>query len=259
MIKYVVPASIFLLASCVSESPQYSQTRDGPPKEPLYPHQVSNAIPVPDPILEQGNISPYVVNGVTYEVLNEYKDYSSEGIASWYGMKFHGRKTSNGEIFDIRLATAAHKSLPIPCYVLVTNLENDRSIIVRVNDRGPFHPDRIIDLSYGAAVKLGFADSGVARVKVDLIEVIGADDHRTRAKGEYRYLQLGAFQSRSSAESLVRKVQMLTDSFVAVSLVQMGKMILYRVRIGPLSDNKAVFAEKSMLESKGFSRLQPIP
>ena len=90
--------------------------------------------------------------------LNQYQDYSSEGIASWYGMKFHGRKTSNGEIFDIRLATAAHKSLPIPCYVSVTNLENNRSIIVRVNDRGPFHPNRIIDLSYAAAIKLGFAE-----------------------------------------------------------------------------------------------------
>ena len=257
--NYLFYFSILWLAGCVSESSRYDQEMDGPPNEPLYPHQVLDAIPVPDPILEQGNISPYVVNGVTYEVLNKYQDYSSEGIASWYGVKFHGRKTSNGEIFDMRLATAAHKSLPIPCYVSVTNLENGRSMIVRVNDRGPFHPNRIIDLSYAAAIKLGFADMGVARVNIEIINVAGVDDRRLKTKGQYRYLQLGAFQSRSSADLLVRKLQLFTDSSVTVSSVQMGKIILYRVRVGPFSSNSEVSAEKTMLESNGFSSLQPLP
>ena len=257
--NYLFYLSVLLLAGCVSEFSRYDQVIDGPPKTPLSPQQVSDAIPVPDPILVQGNISPYVVNGVTYEVLNEYQNYSSEGIASWYGAKFHGRKTSNGEIFDMRLATAAHRSLPIPCYVSVTNLENGRSMIVRVNDRGPFHPNRIIDLSYAAAIKLGFADMGIARVNVEVINVVGVDDRRLQTKGQYRYLQLGAFQSRSSADLLVRKLQLLTDSSVTVSSVQMGKIILYRVRVGPFSSNSAVFTEKTMLESNGFSSLQPLP
>ena len=257
--NYLFYISILCLTGCVSESSRYDQELDGPPNRPLYPHQVLDAIPAPDPILQQGNISPYVVNGVTYEVLNEYEDYSSEGIASWYGIKFHGRKTSNGEIFDLRLATAAHKRLPIPCYVSVTNLENGRSMTVRVNDRGPFHSNRIIDLSYAAAIKLGFADMGVARVKVEVINVTGVDDRRLKTKGQYRYLQLGAFQFRSSADLLVRKLQLLTDSSVTVSSVQMGDTLLYRVRLGPFSSNSAVFAEKTMLESEGFSLLQPLP
>ena len=149
--------------------------------------------------------------------------------------------------------------MPIPSFVKVTSLDNGKSVVVRVNDRGPFHPNRIIDLSYAAAIKLGFADMGVARVNIEIINVAGVDDRRLKTKGQYRYLQLGAFQSRSSADLLVRKLQSFTDSSVTVSSVQMGKTILYRVRVGPFSSNSEVFAEKTILESNGFSSLQPLP
>ena len=107
-----------------------------------------DAVPRADPILEAGNRSPYTVNGRSYRVLENHSGYRERGIASWYGTKFHGQKTSNGEIFDLYQATAAHKTLPIPSYVRVTNELNGRSVVLRVNDRGPFHSDRVIDLSY---------------------------------------------------------------------------------------------------------------
>jgi rare lipoprotein A len=119
--------------------------------------------PKPDPILAVGNMSPYVIDGVTYEVIKEHRSYQERGIASWYGAKFTGHETSNGELYDVYQPSAAHKSLPIPCYARVTNLENGKSIVVRVNDRGPFHSDRLIDLSYAAAVKLGYMEKGTAR------------------------------------------------------------------------------------------------
>ena len=135
-----------------------------------------DAIPRPDPILVEGNRSPYEVNGAFYTVHGSARGYREQGVASWYGMKFQGRPTANGEIFDVYGATAAHRSLPIPTYVRVTNLENDRTVILRVNDRGPFHPERLIDISYGAALQLGFAERGTATV---LIESRGRRSPRT--------------------------------------------------------------------------------
>ena len=120
-----------------------------------------------EPRVAAGNFSPYVVLGQTYEVLNQADDYAEEGLASWYGTKFHGRATSNGEAFDMYTLSAAHKTLPIPSYVRVTNLSNGLATVLRVNDRGPFHDDRLIDLSYAAAVKLGFDLNGTAPVRVE--------------------------------------------------------------------------------------------
>ena len=122
-----------------------------------------------EPRVAAGNFSPYVVLGQTYEVLNQADDYAEEGLASWYGTKFHGRATSNGEAFDMYTLSAAHKTLPIPSYVRVTNLNNGLATVLRVNDRGPFHDDRLIDLSYAAAVKLGFDLNGTAPVRVEML------------------------------------------------------------------------------------------
>lgn len=118
---------------------------------------------------DSGNYTPYVVLGQTYEVMPTGEGYVAEGLASWYGSKFHGHSTSNGEIYDMFTLTAAHKTLPIPCYVRVENLRNGRSTIVRVNDRGPFHDDRLMDLSYAAAVKLGFDLQGTAPVRLTVL------------------------------------------------------------------------------------------
>lgn len=122
-----------------------------------------------EPLSQKGN-DGYYIDGRFYPIWRNIKQYSAEGLASWYGPGFHGRKTANGEIYDQYGISAAHKSLPIPCFIHVTNLENGRTLIVRVNDRGPYVGDRILDLSYGAASRLGLVADGVAKVKIDLIQ-----------------------------------------------------------------------------------------
>ena len=131
-----------------------------------------DAIPEPEvraePRSRAGNKS-YSVLGKRYHVLDSAHGYAEEGLASYYGKKFHGRRTSNQEVYDMYAFTAAHKSLPLPSFARVTNLDNGRSVVVRVNDRGPFHAGRVIDLSYAAAVKLGYRDRGTARVRVEAL------------------------------------------------------------------------------------------
>ena len=129
-------------------------------------------IPDATPTLHTGpyKANPYTVLGKTYFPLQESKTYVASGTASWYGTKFHGQNTANGEVYDLYGMSAAHKTLPLPSYVRVTNLDNNKSVILRVNDRGPFYSDRIIDLSYAAAKKLGYAEIGTARVKVEGID-----------------------------------------------------------------------------------------
>jgi rare lipoprotein A len=126
---------------------------------------------------------PYVIAGRTYTP-EENTGYSAEGLASWYGDDFHGRRTANGEVFDMTSLSAAHPTLPIPSYVRVTNLSNQRSVIVRVNDRGPYHQNRVIDVSVRTAKLLGFYDQGVARVRVDYVgraALEGSDDTKLEA------------------------------------------------------------------------------
>ncbi|WP_347902203.1 septal ring lytic transglycosylase RlpA family protein [Pseudomonas purpurea] len=129
-------------------------------------------IPDATPTLHTGayKANPYTVLGKTYFPMQESKTYVASGTASWYGTKFHGQNTANGEVYDLYGMSAAHKTLPLPSYVRVTNLDNNRTVILRVNDRGPFYSDRIIDLSYAAAKKLGYAETGTARVKVEGID-----------------------------------------------------------------------------------------
>jgi rare lipoprotein A len=128
--------------------------------------EIPDAIPQAEFKSRSGNPETYAIDGVTYRVMDTSEGYREEGIASWYGGYFHGRRTSSGDIYDMYLMTAAHKSLPLPTYVRVTNLANGRSVVLRVNDRGPFVGDRIIDLSFAAATKLGMAEQGTARVEV---------------------------------------------------------------------------------------------
>jgi len=138
------------------------------------PADIPNAVPKNEPLSPYGNPPEYERNGVTYHVLKSAKGYDKEGIASWYGPEFQGKRTSSGEPYDMYAMTAAHKTLPLPTYVEVTNLENGRKVIVRVNDRGPFAKNRLIDLSYVAALKLGIVASGTARVRVRALTPGGA-------------------------------------------------------------------------------------
>jgi len=132
-----------------------------------------DAIPEPEVKAEvrsaRGNRSPYTVMGQSYSVIADPRGYSETGVASYYGNKFHRRQTSNGEVYDMYAFSAAHRTLPLPSYARVTNLDNGKSVIVRINDRGPFHSGRLIDLSYAAAVKLGYRSRGVAHVRVDAL------------------------------------------------------------------------------------------
>ncbi|QZI71461.1 septal ring lytic transglycosylase RlpA family protein [Pseudomonas protegens] len=184
-LKLVAFAALsLLLVSCsTSRSPQHKSTsgvrampgldvnrahKDG---APWWDVDVSR-IPDATPTLHTGpyKANPYTVLGKTYFPIQESKNYVASGTASWYGTKFHGQNTANGEVYDLYGMSAAHKTLPLPSYVKVTNLDNNRSVILRVNDRGPFYSDRIIDLSYAAAKKLGYAETGTARVKVEGID-----------------------------------------------------------------------------------------
>lgn len=249
---------IVLLSSCVSY--RAPDIKDSAPPE-IDPDLIVDAVPKPDPIADRGNHSPYEVWGKTYEVMPTSKGYVEEGVASWYGAKFQGRPTSSGELFDVYQATAAHKALPLPTYVRVTNLANDRSMTVKVNDRGPFVEGRLLDVSYGVAVKLGFADAGTTRVRVEAIDLAGTDDWRGSPDSEYSQLQVAAFQSSEAAEALAEAIREVLDdpALVSVSELSMPNGALYRVRVGPLDGNQAVEAVRSQLIAHDFPDAQPLP
>lgn len=212
-----------------------------------------DAVPKHEKRTRAGNPSTYVVLGKRYYVMASSKGYTERGIASWYGKKFHGRKTSNGEIYNMYAMTAAHKTLPIPSYLQVTNLKNGKQVTVRVNDRGPFHDNRIIDLSYAAASKLGIAATGTGMVELRALEPGQSPTPATRvASGEpanpalpsaaptaapgnnQLYLQLGSFISRDNAESLRARLALNNVSDAAVLESTVDRRNIYRVRIGPL-------------------------
>ena len=244
---------VVALVGCSGSGPRVAWEGDGAPAATLKPADVIDAVPRPDPILRAGNTSPYSVDGVEYRVLDSAAGYDEQGIASWYGTKFHGNKTANGEVYDLYLATAAHRSLPIPSYLRVTNLDNGREVTVRVNDRGPFHPERLIDLSYGAAVKLGFVDKGTARVRIRSVNLAGVDDRRESEYGAYRYLQLGAFANPASAQSLRDSVAAMVTVPVEVSPVDVGGRRLNRVRVGPVADGRQLQRLQNLLMSRGYT------
>lgn len=259
-ISIVLPV-LLAVVSCSSapeqtpESPnkgRYSISQDRAPTRIVDLSIIPEVIPQPINRTMAGNRSPYTVLGKSYQVLPTEEGYNESGVASWYGEKFHGHKTSNGEVFDMYQVSAAHKSLPIPSFLRVTNLDNNRSIVVRVNDRGPFHGDRVIDLSYAAALKLGYADRGTARVQLESIVANGAFRDRgvsatTSAAGNEnlrvsssssKYLQVGAFSELSTAQEVSTKVEEITSLPVFIRTVNISKSrTLHRVRVGPISDS----------------------
>lgn len=261
-VRYLAASGLLLTTLVGCSSPpdsRYADAHDSAPVTSIAAHQVVDAVPRPDPILPVGNKSPYEVRDVTYHVLPNHSNYRERGIASWYGAKFNGHETSNGEIFDHYKATAAHKTLPIPSYARVTNLDNGKAVIVRVNDRGPFHPDRVIDLSYAAAVKLGYMEQGTARVEVAVIDLAGVDDRRTGSTGYYRYLQLGAFGLEASAQRLRAELEPLVTAPVIVSQVDSGGSRLYRVRVGPVDSSQHLDSVQRVLRAEGYDAGQPLP
>jgi rare lipoprotein A len=218
--------------------------RDSAPQHALDISGIPEPQPRAEPASAYGNRSPYTVLGKSYRVLPKADGYVERGLASWYGQKFHGRQTSSREIYDMCSFSAAHKTLPLPSYVRVTNLDNGRSAIVRVNDRGPFHPGRIIDLSYAAAVKLGVDRTGTARVEVRAITStadIEADAPAAAetvaaavASGQPRLVQVGAYSERETARRIADQLQAAGIKDVDVDGVRVGVNLLWRVRVGPV-------------------------
>jgi rare lipoprotein A len=167
MNQILLTAVLFLVAGCAS-SPQKGgyYKDDGPGDKP--PANVADAVPRAEPLHKFAN-RPYTAMGKEYVPMTSLQPFRQRGMASWYGKRYHGQKTSSGEVYDMYAMSAAHPTLPIPSYARVTNLANGRSVVVRINDRGPFHSARIIDVSYAAAHKLGFIQAGAAQVEVEAI------------------------------------------------------------------------------------------
>ena len=212
---------------------------DSAPDQTVDPSTIEDAVPREGIVTRAGNKNPYTVLGKTYHLLPTSRGYSEQGVASWYGTKFHGRPTANGEPYSLYGMTAAHRTLPIPAYVKVTNLDNNRTAIVRVNDRGPFHSERVIDLSYAAAVKLGYAEKGTTRV---LVEVIDPKTYNSKTgateQSERYYLQVGAFKSLESAAKLRAELILATRQLVHIKASEPAGF--YRVQLGPLNSIEQV-------------------
>jgi rare lipoprotein A len=217
------------------------QQRDGAPRGGIDVHNVRDAVPRPEPRSRYGNPKSYEVHGRRYYVMANSHGYVERGIASWYGTKFHGRRTSSGETYNMYAMTAAHKELPIPTYVRVINLRNGKTVVVKVNDRGPFHDNRIIDLSYAAAAKLGILGKGTGLVEVQAI------DPRRDAPAPRQYasspgkdpsifIQVGAFADRHNADRLRHRLSRTLQGSIRIQQTNNGAAPMFRVQVGPLAN-----------------------
>jgi rare lipoprotein A len=254
-----------LLASCGSNEVRDSGPAPGSASIPDLP---GDAIPRPEPKSRYGNGPVYEVFGKRYVVMNSGDGFKERGVASWYGKKFHNKMTSMQEPYDMYAMTAAHKTLPLPSYVRVRNLSNNKSVVVRVNDRGPFVDNRIIDLSYSAALKLDMVRDGTSLVE---IEVVGlgepTGDRPARRTTDTRntsprpatssapriYVQVGAFGSRDNAS---RRLGALKSGGIGTAFVikdTSSNPALYRVRIGPIKDVVQYDILVEELENLGIS------
>ncbi|HKJ95504.1 MAG TPA: septal ring lytic transglycosylase RlpA family protein [Gammaproteobacteria bacterium] len=255
---------------------------DGPGRTIENPQAIPNAKPRAEPRSASGNPASYEVNGRRYHVRDSARGFVQRGIASWYGSKFHGKRTSSGEPYNMYAMTAAHKTLPLPTYVSVTNLDNGRRVVVKVNDRGPFARNRIIDLSYAAAAKLHMIGHGTAPVEIRAItpgqgggteakaepmpdanptpaaRTAPATEHPTSRTVDY-YVQVGAFSKRDNAYRMAGRVEAAKlDARVHVRKGPSDLGTVYRVQVGPLSDADSVDAVTRRLETVGVSKTQVV-
>ncbi len=278
----------FTLAACQSSGGRYTQKQDSAPRYINGELKTIDAVPKYEPYREY-NGRPYTVLGKRYYPLQTGKGYEAEGVASWYGQKFHGHLTSNGETYNMFAMTAAHKTLPLPSYVRVTNLDNGNQAIVRVNDRGPFHDNRIIDLSYAAATKLDYHNNGTARVRLEVIH-IDPDNQVTVGKQptvswqEYAGITTGEpviekkaqnaeedVANAMTAEATTAAAGMLFIQVAAISDLDRAESIsnvlsalyqvpaatplvdnIYKLRLGPLSSEHQAQALLNDLRQNGY-------
>lgn len=247
--------SILLLAC--SHSGRYQQHRDSLPRHLPENVNFDDAVPVYEPY-SPANLRPYRVFGKDYLPLTTGKGFEQQGEASWYGEKFHGHLTANGETYDMYAMTAAHKTLPLPSFVRVTNLQNGRKAVVRVNDRGPFHGPRIMDLSYAAALKLGFLATGVARVKLEVMHMdqqgqltIGKQLPPLKSLASPWYVQVTALTDQQKLQQLASGLSQLMQVPASIPDSSDG---LYRLRLGPLEDAEQATQIINELKAKGYQQ-----
>ncbi len=242
-----------LLAAC-----GVVEERDRAPSRP--PADIMNtpdAVPRPEPLSRYGNMRSYEVLGRRYHVMDSAEGYVEQGVASWYGEKFHGRHTSSRELYDMYAMTAAHKSLPLPTYVQVTNLENGRQVVVKVNDRGPFHANRIIDLSYAAAARLGILRRGTGLVEVRALTASGPPPappplRQAGTDGLALYLQVGAFAERDNAARLKSRLHSFSPVPVRILEAMARGGRVHRVQLGPVAGITAMDDLVALVNSRGI-------
>jgi rare lipoprotein A len=238
--------------------------KDGPPSPEDIPEglaELEEPVPQDEPLSPGGNMKSYEVFGKKYHVLASAEGFRETGLASWYGKKFHGRKTSNGERYDMFTLSAAHKNLPLPSYVRVTNLANGKSVIVRVNDRGPFHAGRIIDLSYAAAVKLDSVGK-IATVEVEAITPgrelpppprLKSPTQVAGGKPTARLLQVAAYTDPINAVAMREELAQIgiEGVQVRVGLLDNGDTV-HRVMVGPFDERKRMDETRIRIRGAGF-------
>jgi rare lipoprotein A len=265
--RYAAAALICVLAGCSSAPPRQSETpapatsskggyyKDDGPGEKVPPNldSIADVVPRAEPLHRFAN-RPYQVFGKEYVPLAALQPFRERGVASWYGRRYHGQKTSIGETYDMYAMSAAHPTLPIPSYARVTNVGNGRSVVVRINDRGPFHSGRVIDLSYAAAYRLGYVQAGSAEVEVESVvpgETPRGETQQAQAPSAPSmqvYVQLGAFSSRDNAESLRERVARELASLKESAQVLLSGN-LWRLQLGPYRSQEDARSAAQRIES----------
>lgn len=244
-------ALVLLISACSSsKGGRYDMANDKAPSGAPDVTKVENAHPKYEAYSRGGNKKNYTVLGKSYQVMDTAKGYRSSGTASWYGSKFHGHLTSNGETYDMYSMSAAHKSLPLPSYVKVTNLANNKHVIVRVNDRGPFHEDRIIDLSYAAAHRLDMLKTGTAKVAIEVIYIENPESIALAElqQTELHYIQVLASSDKSKVDNLAKTLE--NKYQVKTRLQTSGN--LYKLQLGPIGRQQLATKLNLELKANGF-------
>lgn len=252
MWRYLFLTIIFISSTaCQTATGRYAQAHDGPPVMERDVTHIPNAVPKVEPKSRYGNPARYSVHGKQYTVMPSSKNYRAVGFASWYGRKFQNYRTSSGEPYDMFAMTAAHRSLPLPTYVKVTNLANGRHVIVKVNDRGPFHDERIMDLSYAAAKKLGITAKGTGRVEIVALDPMSypttSDESDTFP---HFYIQIGAFREESNAQKLINRLHYFIEKPIKLERIS-DNQPYFRVKVGPLRSLKVAENLRNMMKTHG--------
>lgn len=248
VIKLAALATAALLVGCSSSSDsRYEINQDVAPSSPISVDHIEGAVPKYEPYSLGGNKN-YKLKGGSYTIIKDTKGFTETGKASWYGKKFHGHLTSNGEIYDMYSMSAAHKTLPLPSYVKVINLDNGKETVVRVNDRGPFHEGRIIDLSYAAAQKLDIIKTGTANVRIEAITVDKPTEQREIDQHAQYAIQVAASPHKDRLNSL--SIQISQDLEVDTFLDSSSNN--HRLMLGPFIDLRHAQQALDQVKNMGY-------